>query len=480
MLGNGPPVRKQPPPRARRSKAQRARRRKLDALASDLAFNPITSRVDSAREVVLRPQENAAMTASAKPIDPLRILYLAGPGDATSVLRSIAEGRPFDAVAHVAYSGQFFHVCQELGAHVLTLASNSRVDDFSFGNLRSKNIDNPLAGKGGVAYHAATVAHVADVMRQALAFDANVVIVSTEPDPYLFMPLALKGIAVLPTLHATLWREFGEQSRTQKLMAAVTAPLTRHLFRKTVPAIMSHPGATVRQVLEVSRGETRPIVEFLPLYRPDGFVDIPPPKWSPDQLRIVCVGRVEANKGVFDLVELARQLRADGRTGIRFDVCGTGSALEEARRRVKDLGLEASITLHGWTEMDDLRRLWGQSHLSVVPTTTDFVEGFNQVVVEATLAGRPVITSRVCPALDFVRACSIEVEVNDIAGYKRAILELADSRERYEALQAGCARSGAQFLDERKSFGTALRHVLAAMKEGRAVTPTAQPPVGAR
>ena len=40
-----------------------------------------------------------------------------------------------------------------------------------------------------------------------------------------------------------------------------------------------------------------------------------------------------------------------------------------------------------------MREMFRQAHVLIVPTTTDFIEGFNQVVVEGVLAGRPVITS---------------------------------------------------------------------------------------
>jgi len=152
-----------------------------------------------------------------------------------------------------------------------------------------------------------------------------------------------------------------------------------------------------------------------------------------------------------------------------FDVCGDGSALPELRRRVAEAGL-SSVELHGWCDADRLRALFSRAHLSIVPTTSDFVEGFNQVVVESLLAGRPVVTSKVCPAVDYVRRGVVVVPPDDVDGYARAILELAGDRARFAQLQEACAPVSRKFLDPRLAYAAALRRTLLALQ-------TREPPV---
>lgn len=402
----------------------------------------------------------------------LRIVYLGGPGDAPSVLRSLAAGVPFEEIPHVAYSGQVFDLCRELGAHLLSVSTSSRLDDFSFGNLRAVNRPDPLKGKSGIGFHLAQIELAREVKRDVEEFGANVVITSPSPYPFLLQGLASRGVHLIPALHAILWPEFTKPSKARRL----AVQLSRRFYGRTCPAILSHPGGAVRQVLEVTGGHSSPVVEFLPLFRPDVFAGVAASVIDAPVFRVMTVGRVEANKGIFDLIEVARRVRESGRATVRFDVCGSGSALDDARRRVAELNLGDMVTLHGWTEMDLMRRLWGESHVALVPTTSDFVEGFNQVVIEALLAGRPVITSRVCPALDFVRPCAIEVEVDDLDGYVGAILDLACDRQRFRELQSRTEEVTRPFLDESKSFGAALRHVLASVMKGVPVTPVANPP----
>ena len=402
----------------------------------------------------------------------LRIIHLAGPGDAPAVLRNMAAGLASDGVAHVAYSRQVFEVALELGADLLSVSTHHRRDDFSFGRLRAVSRPDLLGGKAGLGFHWANFALARELERDVAEFGANVVITVPSPYPFLLRGLSASGTHVVPALHAILWPEFTKPS----LLRRLAVQLSRRFYADTCPAILSHPGGAVRQVMELTGGHPRPIVEFLPLYRRDVFARIAAPQPEAGEFRVITVGRVEANKGVFALIEVARRLREIGLSTVRFDVCGAGSALEEARRRVASLGLDQIVRLHGWTEMNELERLWGESHVAVVPTTSDFVEGFNQVVIEAMLAGRPVVTSRVCPALDFVRPCAIEVDVDDVEGYVAAVADLARNRDRYRALQARTGDVAAQFLDERNSFGAALRHLLQHLVRGEPVPPVARPP----
>jgi glycogen synthase len=386
----------------------------------------------------------------------LRLVFMAGPGDATSVLRAIAEGRTYDGIAHVAYSRQVFETCERLGVPVLSICTNPKIDDFSHGLCRSINIGDPLANRRRLRYHLTHISYVRMIAKLARDFGAQVIITATEPYLFLFEHLAWRGIHVIPAFNALLQPAFGRPSLANR---AVTR-LSRHFLSKSCSAILSHPGPGVRQSFDLTGGKPRPILEFLPLYERDMYASVRPPEVDADEFRVLTVGRCEDFKGAFDFVEIAKQCRALGQARITFDWCGTGASLEEAQRRVRAEGLEASVRFHGWTSMEELTDLWSRSHVCIVPTTSRFVEGFNQVVVEAAIAGRPIITSAVCPALEFVRECSIEVPVDDVGAYVKALLSLADDRARYAALQSRCARAVEPFFDESRSFGAAIRHIV--------------------
>lgn len=402
----------------------------------------------------------------------LRLLYLAGSGDATDVLRHYARGERYEGVAHATYSAQVYDVCQRLGVPLLAISSNARADDFRVGDLRSINLPDLFPNRTGIAYHLGNVRCARQVIRFAKMHGANVVVSASEPYPFLLNPLAWQGIRIIVALHATLLPEFKEPTKALRLFTR----MSRRFFQRTCAAVLSHPGACARQARTVAGGRPRPILEFLPYYDRSTFEGFTPPDPKSKQFRVITVGRVEREKGVFDLIEVARRIVESGRSDIKFDVCGTGSALDAAREKVKQLSLDSVFTLHGWTEMSELSELWRQSSVAVVPTTRDFVEGFNQVVIEAMLAGRPVVTSAVCPALDYVRPSCYEVPPDDIDAYKRAILALADDRDLYDKLQSRTRDVAKQFLDPSKSFMRALSDVLSALADGRQIQPVAHPP----
>ena len=108
-----------------------------------------------------------------------------------------------------------------------------------------------------------------------------------------------------------------------------------------------------------------------------------------------------------------------------------------------------------------MEKMLGESHTVVVPTMSDSNEGFNQVVVESVLAGRPVITSVVCPAVKYVREAVFEVPPDDPKGYAEAILQLSDDLHTYDRTRAACSTYQEQFYDERNGWCAALKSIIA-------------------
>jgi glycogen(starch) synthase len=121
---------------------------------------------------------------------------------------------------------------------------------------------------------------------------------------------------------------------------------------------------------------------------------------------------------------MAELLRSRGCTAVEFNICGQGSALADVHKLVRATGLDEIVRFHGQCSGPELKKMYEHAHVVVVPTTTDFRDGFNQVVAEAALAGRIVVTSRVCPAIRYVNAVVREVEPDDVQGYAGALEEL--------------------------------------------------------
>ena len=107
-----------------------------------------------------------------------------------------------------------------------------------------------------------------------------------------------------------------------------------------------------------------------------------------------------------------------------------------------------------------LKAIWLRADAVIAPTTVDFIEGFNKVVLEGVLSGRPVITSSACPAIEDVRAATVEVEPNDVEGYRKAVLELCDNISYYETKRESAKLLAQQFYRKPNTWKTQVTSAL--------------------
>jgi glycogen(starch) synthase len=389
---------------------------------------------------------------------PLRILYAAGPGNVLGTYQHWKAGRDDPAQVSVTYSGQFYDVCRALGAHAYVIASCRTPGRLRDGRCTLEHRPIPWENGPGALYHLGQLGSALRLIVAALVFRADVAVICNGSGhwfPLLLLPLL--GVQVIPSLHCVLWPRNRPPRGVSKLVQRLNAPL----FARAAFAILSASRDIERQVAELTRGRHRPVVEFLPTYRPDVFSGDGSPPAPHRPFRVFFAGRVERNKGVFDLLKIAERFARDGRHDIEFDLCGDGTALPELRRQVAAKGLGERFRCHGYCSRPVMRQRFAQAHAVIVPTTSDFIEGFNQVVAEGVLAGRPVITSAVCPALDYVRDAVAEVAADDVRGYGDAILQLCDDESFYRARCRGCVAAQPQFYDTARGSAAGLSKILA-------------------
>ena len=316
----------------------------------------------------------------------------------------------------------------------------------------------------GFRFHCAQIRNGLHYLLTCLRFRADIAIVSMGTHWFMLVPLRWLGIRVVPNLVNTLWRPNVPLTWAQRIVQS----LDRLLFSRCAMAILTASCDISAQVTKLTRGKNRPIVEFMPLYRRELFRQVTNIPVQRDPFRIFFAGQIEVDKGVFDLLEIARRFDGMGRSDIVFDLCGDGSALPALRRELERSELEAKFRCHGHCDHSRMIELLGKAHVGIVPTRSDFCEGFNQVVVECLLAGRPVVTSAVCPAIRYVGDAVVEVPPNDVAAYGDALLRLRDDETFYQRKQQCCAQVQEQFYDSRNSWASALGDVLAACASRRA------------
>lgn len=395
----------------------------------------------------------APRTARRSAIEPMKIAYLAGPIDADHVRGCWSRGVADESYAGTRYLSQLYETCARWGIDVHVVAPSevprqSRYADIEYWRP-------PLARRSGALYHLGQVAHLTRFAVRAVSLRADaVVVVPSPPYWFVFLVLPLFGVSVIPSAHRVLWPKLSRSTLAQRWLLQ----LTRHFFVRGCGPVLAVSEEIAEQVVELTRGrkERHEILVFRPTYGADA---IGPPPDRPEAVpgsggfRVLFVGRVERNKGVFLLLEVAERFAAEGRHDISFDICGTGSALEDLRQRIAAAGLESTVALHGHCDKPTVHAMYASCDVVVVPTTTAFVEGFNKVVAEAVLAGKPVVTSEVCPALRAVEGAAVVVPPDRPGPYGDAILRLQDDGRLYRAKQQACADLREQFVDPERSWG---------------------------
>ncbi len=118
----------------------------------------------------------------------------------------------------------------------------------------------------------------------------------------------------------------------------------------------------------------------------------PPEAFLHEPKRIVCVGRLEADKGNGVLVAAVHELLQRGVT-VEARLVGPGREVEPLRARVRELGIADRVHILGHVEWGPtLWELLDQSDLFVLPSLT---EGMPRALIEAMARGMPAVGSAV-------------------------------------------------------------------------------------
>jgi glycosyltransferase involved in cell wall biosynthesis len=308
----------------------------------------------------------------------------------------------------------------------------------------------------GLGFHLEQLKYMRRVIQIASEHEADLFIMSESTGHYFLFPfLAPKQMGLIPSLHTLLWPKVKKPSLSQKVMHYFNG----RIFTNRAIAILCHPLDIEKQLRIITGNSLRPLFPFLPTYRKDNFVNLSEPS-STSSFHVLFAGRMEVEKGIFDLLHIASHLKQSGHVNIHLHLCGGGSCEARLRQAAADNRIMDILHIHGFCQRDKLQKYLSLSHVMIVPTTTSFVEGFNQVVVESILAGRPVISSDVCPALAMVREAAIEVSPDNWKGYFDAIIQLANNNDYYQTKKRACRSFQAQFYDPNNSWGQAVLRVI--------------------
>ncbi len=122
----------------------------------------------------------------------------------------------------------------------------------------------------------------------------------------------------------------------------------------------------------------------------------PPPEDPPVMLYH---GRVDARKGVLDLLEACRMLRESG-DGFRLLISGIGPTFDETAAGIAALGLSDQVSMTGYVDYEAVPAVYRRASVFVSPT---YAEGFSNTILEAMASRMAVVSCRSVGVVDCIR-----------------------------------------------------------------------------
>lgn len=391
----------------------------------------------------------------------MRVYYAAGPGDVVGTFGHWLKGESDPNEMTVTYSGQFFNVCKSEGLVALVVSSHQRRDYAHAGSITVKHLPMPLKRATGLVWHLQQIIYGFRLLWDLMLFRPDIAVIGTGTHWFLLSPLALLGVKVVPTLHCTLWRKGEVLGRARRTINYLNRKL---LFEKCF-AVLSASNDITRQFRRLVANVPVPALQFLPTYDAGRPIPRQTNRDASARRTVLYIGRIEKNKGVADLLSAVSRLKKEIRIQLHF--CGAGSYLDELRALAERERMGDAAVFHGHMPRDRLHQLLPMADALVVPTTSDFVEGFNQVVVEGVLAAVPTITTDVCPATEYVKGSVLLFEAGNVEALADKLrLVLLDAGVRTQLVERSKMQA-AYFYNACNGWEPAFREVVRCAKLGR-------------
>ena len=139
------------------------------------------------------------------------------------------------------------------------------------------------------------------------------------------------GIDVVPSLHCAFWPRGYRKSDWK---TAIIDCLNRLFWQFNVKRTICISAEVQKQLTELAGEKVGDLcVQARPLYRRETFSEFSPLPTTGNPFHVLFAGRLERNKGVFDLLDIAFLLKQSTNIKYIFEICGSGPAEKELRKK---------------------------------------------------------------------------------------------------------------------------------------------------
>lgn len=329
-------------------------------------------------------------------------------------------------------TGLFFVKLKELGLDISTFQiSQTRTEADSFANYA-------ISDKGLKIYN------VSRKKNRFVAFLKSFFVIQKAIKKNDFVYIFYPGpICMVIGLMCFLYRKpYGLYIRGEQ---GINSRLSKFLLKKASMVLTISPKFTDNVLIYNDMADTiRPMIGFsesdIVYKRSFGKNDV---------IRLLFVGRVVLDKGVFELVEAVNILVQKG-CNVNLKIVGNGSDLVQLKEKVSEYDLGNIVSFLGMiSEKEDLISLYHNSDILVLPT---YHEGFPRVLYEAMMMNIGIITTFVGTINYLMKSeenC-LELEVRNVESIVENVERLCANRGLLENISANGNRTIIEYLASKK------------------------------
>jgi len=400
----------------------------------------------------LRKVQCMFLFKKAKPVD---VIYVEGPGNIVESLTRWHRKEDFISETSLTFSGQMFDFYEKNQFNSISLSHFPETQSIKFDRFLAFTKPKMMLN-GSLGYHLSQLIYGIYLLGICIKHRPKYLhIMNGVTHWFVLAPLKLLGIKIFPQFHNSFWAKgFPPNDKIKLFLLKLDAWFLKHIADV---AICCSPEIK-HQIEKMTHYQNCPTFVFkAQFYRENFETPLPLPAHNTKPFVVIFAGRIEHNKGIFDILKMGQQLKNEQ---VIFHICGGGSDLDALKKTCSQLGLDAQIIIHGRLNRPQLISIYSQGHAVIVPTRSDFFEGLPLVVIEGVLLGRPVITSALSNALDVLGDAIVEAQADNVDSYVTAIRALSSSTDLYQQKQAACLALREQFLDGKQGLTSILENTL--------------------
>lgn len=160
---------------------------------------------------------------------------------------------------------------------------------------------------------------------------------------------------------------------------------------------------------------------------------------SNDTFLILCASRFAYDKGHHFLIESMAELKKITAKPFKLVLAGDGPFLEERKKQVHELGLDADVVFIGFRK--DMKNLFNASDVYI---NSSKHEALSFLMLEVLASGLPLIATDMGGNGDIVNEqtnCGILVKYEDAKGLAQAVLKLMEDKQLQETLRINAVKA---------------------------------------